>query len=120
MAITKSAPSQIGSTTGLATGGASFTSTALDVSSAIGVEIELVYTYGTAPTTGTLDVEVYDSQDGTNYADFPVYSDSCSPTASGRATFQFDAVALKNIAVKVANNTDQAPDVVINAITVSI
>ena len=120
MAITKSAPSQIGSTTGLATGGASFTSSALDVSSVIAMEIEVVYTYGTPPTTGTLDVEIFDSQDGTNYSDFPAYSDSCAPTATGRATFQFDAVALKNIVVKVANNTDQAPDVVINAITVSI
>ena len=120
MALTKSAPSQIGSTTGLATGGASYSSNALDVSAAVACEIEIVYTYGTAPTTGTIDVEIYDSQDGTNYSDFPVYSDSASPTASGRATFQFDTVALMNIAVNVINNTDQSVDVVVNAITTSI
>ena len=120
MAISKSAPTQIGSTTGLATGGASYTSNNLDVSAVIAIEIEDVYTYATAPTTGTLDMEIYDSQDGTNYADFPVYSDSCSPTATGRATFQFDVIALKNVIVKIINNTDQSVDLVINAITTSI
>ena len=120
MALTKSAPSQIGSTTGLATGGASYATNALDVSAAVACEIELVLTYSTNPTTGTIDIEVYDSQDGTNYSDFPMYSASASPTASSRATFQFDTVALKNIAVKVSNNTDQSVDVVVNAITTSI
>ncbi len=120
MALTKSTPTQIGSTTSLATGGASYTSGSLDVSNAIAMEIELVLTYSTAPTTGTIDIEVYDSQDGTNYSDFPMYSASVAPTASGRATFQFDVVALKNIAVNVINNTDQAVDVVVNAITVSL
>ena len=120
MAITKSDRSEMGHADTISTGGASYTSNALDVSSAIAVEIEITYTYSTAPTTGTLDVEVYDSVDAINYADFPVYSDSCSPTASGRATFQFDVVALKNIAVRVINNTDQAPEVGVYAITVSI
>ena len=120
MALVKSASTQIGSKTGITTGGNSYTSNTFDVSNAIACEIELVYTFATAPTTGTVNIEVYEAADGVNFSSFPVYTNYVTPTASGRMVFVFDAVAFNNIQVKVINNTDQSVDATINAVKTSI
>ncbi len=120
MALVKSAPTQIGSQAGITTGGNSYTSNTFDVSDAIACEIELVYTFATNPTTGTVNIEVYASVDGVNFSSFPIYTNSVTPTSSGRMVFAFDVVYFNNIQVKVINNTNQSVTVAINAVKASI
>ena len=120
MAFVKSAPVQIGSKTGITTGGNSYTTNTFSVSDAIESELELVYTFSTAPTTGTINVEVYEAADGVNFSSFPVYTSYVTPTSSGRMVFQIYAVALNDINMKVINNTDQSVDITVNAMKVSL
>ncbi len=120
MAVTKSTVTNILTTTTLGAS-ASVTSNSLDVSTAIDANIEIVVSCTSPPTTGTLDIYVYDSLDGTNFstqANYVVYISVT--TTSYRYTLPVSVTAFKYIQVQAVNNTDVSLDVTINAITISI
>lgn len=119
MPLTKSAVAQIGSTTGLAVG-SSYSAT-LDTSSAVAADIELVISAATAPSAGTINVNIYDALDGINFSTDAVYTGYATPRATSyRVSFPIDVLAFNAIKIEVTNSTDQALDITINAVTVSV
>jgi len=116
MALTKSSPTQILSVSSLANG-ASAVSSAFDVSDAIAMEIEVVLTYSTAPSSGGVEVAVYPSQDGTNFSDEAIVVGAAYPAAtSWRYILPVSVLAEKYVEIKITNNTNQSADVVVNVI----
>ena len=116
MAVTKTTPVQIGSTTALASG-ASYVTSLFDVTDAIAMEIEMILTYTTAPTSGGVSIAVLPSQDGTNIATEAIAVGAAYPSdTSWRYIIPVNVLGERYVAVKVTNNTDQSVDIVINAI----
>lgn len=117
MALTKSAPTNIFATTTLATE-TSGVSNAHDVTTAAAADIEVLIEGSSAPTAGTVDVAIYDSLDGTNFTNDPVYTGYATPReVPYRATFPIEVTAFRYIQVSVTNNTDVSVDVTINITT---
>jgi len=117
MALTKTSPTQIGSVSGLASG-SSYTSSSFDVSDAVACEIEVVISASATPdpSKGSVDIEIYESQDGSNFGDDPIYTATTQPDAtSWRAHFPANVIASKTICVVVKNNLKDSSDAGISA-----
>ena len=108
MAITKTSQTQLGSVTNLASGSSLITdSNPYDVSDAIACEIEVIISASATPDPdkGSVDIEIYESQDGTNFGDDPIFTGTTLPDqTSWRAHFPVNVIASKTIIVKVTNN----------------
>lgn len=117
MALAKSTPTSLGSVSNIAAS-SSWSSSYFDVSDAIACEIEAVFTFSIAPTSGNITIQLYASQDGTNSSDEPIFTYSTEDITSTnyRVVFGADIVPHKNILVYITNNTNQAVNVSINAI----
>ncbi len=120
MALNKTSPSQIGSVSSLANG-ASYTSNVFDVTDAVAMEIELLLSYSTAPSSGGISVAVLPSQDGTNLADESIAVGAAYPSGtSWRYILPVNVLGEKYVAIKITNNTDQSVNATINAIKTTV
>ena len=122
MAITKVALDTTTGTgksiTALASGSA-FTTDSWDITAGISHEIEISVANASGtpdPTQGSVDVEIFASQDNVNYTSESVFSFSFSPDATSyRYSVAFPGLERSYIKVKITNNMKDASAVGISA-----
>ncbi len=120
MAVKKSAATQIGQSLAT-TSGASFVTDPLDVTAAFMADIEVLIVADPAPLSGTVNIEIYASQDGVNFSSRPVYTNFVTPRLNThRAVFPINVRPFSYIQIKVTNNTDVTADIIVRAVTAQL
>ena len=99
--------------------GSAFMTDPWDISAGISHEIEITMSNASGtpdPSKGDVDVEIYASQDNTNYTDEPVFSFSFSPDATSyRYSVAFPGLERTYIKVKITNNMKDSSDTGVSA-----
>ena len=112
----KTEPESVGSISSLAAG-SSYTTNIIDLTSDAAIEIEVVLHFGTAPSSGGVQIALLPSQDGTNLANESISVGAAYPSGTDwRYIVPVNVVSERYAAVKITNNTDQACDVTVNVV----
>jgi len=119
MALTKSTQTTIMNAQSV-TADSSATSSSYDVTGAIAAGFDVFLDYSSDPTSGNITLNVYSSQDNTNWSNIPSYVVDVTPSTDTRIVFSCDVIGDKYLTVEVVNNTDQDVTATIKAINTSI